>query len=65
MTYFIGIAIAIVVLIALIFLGKILVVILAKKLAVSLAKKAINSATLFAKDQIQTLAESKDSVREE
>ena len=61
MSYIIGIAIAIAVLIALVFLGKILVVILAKKLAISLAKKAINNATQYAKDQIQTLTENKDS----
>jgi len=70
MSYIIGIVIAVVVLIALVFLAKILVVFFAKKFAVSLANKAINSATLYAKDQIQTMSknkdpESKDSVREE
>ena len=60
MNYIIGIAIAIIVLIALVFVGKILVVFFAKKFAISLATKAVGSATQYAKEQIQTLAEKKD-----
>ena len=53
MSYIIGIAIAIVVLIACVYVGKILVIFFAKKFAVSLAKKAVKSTTQYAKDQIQ------------
>jgi len=61
MTYIIGIVIAIVVLIACIYVGKMLVVFFAKKLAISLAEKAVKSATQYAKDQIQKkLTENKE-----
>ena len=51
--YIITIAIVIVVLIACVYVGKILVIFFAKKFAVSLAKKAVKSTTQYAKDQIQ------------
>ena len=57
MSYIIGIVTAIVLLVALVFLGKILVVIFAKKFAVSLAKKAVKNATQYAKDKMQNLKE--------
>jgi len=59
MSYLIGIAIAVVVLIVFVFLAKIFVVLLAKKFAVSLAEKAVKNATQYAKDQIQTMKENK------
>jgi hypothetical protein len=59
-SYIIIIAIIVGVLIACVFVGKIFVVIIAKKLAVALAKKAVKKATLYAKDQIQTLTETKE-----
>ena len=57
MSYIIIIVIAIAVLIALVFLGKILVIAIAKKLAIAFAKKAVKNATQYAKDQIQILTE--------
>jgi len=60
MSYFIGIAIAIVVFIILVFLGKMLIIFFAKKIAVTLAKKAAKNATQYAKDQFQTLMENKE-----
>ena len=53
MTYIIGIAIATVMLIACVYVGKILFIFFAKNIAVSLAKKAVKSTTQYAKDQIQ------------
>jgi Holliday junction resolvasome RuvABC endonuclease subunit len=65
MYYFIGIAIAIAVLVTMFFVGKILVIVFVKKFAAALVKKAVNNTTRYAKDQIQTMIESKEEKSKE